>query len=248
MGKKKWIECYDDTHGLWMRAVGGGRYHFIEYTDMWDACGQEDGLAQHAVDLNEVDLTYVTQKDKEAAARSCGMDLSELTEEALAEVLHAYGTRISLAPSTGGSNRRKLIREAKRLSNELLEDADAYDAAVNRTVNRIGSTALEAARGDFSSAIERGTKEGNAEALLMAKISGHVVEEDGSLKRVKAHFSDEEVRMLLPSDEARADPLAFLAGLMDGKAGARLDPDPEARTELAPAYLEGYEKGFNIGR
>lgn len=201
MGKKKWITCLDDTHGLWMRVIGGGRYHFIEYTDMWDACGEEEGLAQHAVDLTEVDLTYVSKKDKAAAARSCDMDPDELSDDALAEVLHSYGNRISLAPSAGGSNRRKLIREAKRLSNELLEDADAYDAAVNRTVNRIGSTALEAARGDFSSAIERGTKEGNAEALLM-----------------------------------------------DGKAGARLDPDPEARTELAPAYLDGYEKGFNIGR
>lgn len=87
------------------------------------------------------------------------------------DALSWYGAYAPLS-SELGNNAGKLMREARALSRELELDAEAYEAAMDRPVNRIGSTAREYQAGDISSAILRGLGEGRKDAEILAKMGG----------------------------------------------------------------------------
>jgi len=154
--------------GKWYRKVANTRYHVIELINMWDATGDKS-IPQYHVSLSEVDITSSQLKD---AMQSCGPDDEELQDNELVKVeaLASYGAKAPFGQWDGG-NARKLLAEARSESRSL-DDPDAYEAAMSRPVNAIGSTAREYAAGDIQSAIERGVAARNANALLMQKLHG----------------------------------------------------------------------------
>jgi len=154
--------------GKWYRKVAAARFHVIELINMWDASGDKS-VPQYYVSLLDVDIT---SSDLKEAMRTCGPDDEELQNNELVnvEALASYGATAPLGQWPGG-NARKLLSEARSESRGL-DDPDAYEAAMSRPVNALGSTAREYGAGDLDSALIRGLQRGDQNAQIIAKIQG----------------------------------------------------------------------------
>lgn len=225
--KVEWEETYD---GL-IRHVTGRSFHRITVIDMDDAVGEEEnkGHPRFVVELAEVDLDAISDEERERALESVGASDEELTDLGLAEALISYGLKAPLG-DWSGNGEKTLVNKAKRESRRLEEDEDAHEAALDKPVNRIGSTAREFMVGDLDSAMARGLSKGDDTARLMAKISHPIPEPLCCQVQLGA----------IPSD----DPIAFMAGFMDGFQGSKL-PNP-GEDSLADAYLKGRDFGGEV--
>ena len=250
--KPLWLTLMDDTNMLLAREVEPRRFHFIEATDMVDACGRDALGEPWVVELSEADLDAIGEKAVERACESCGWEQEEaFTDLQRAEMCHSYGARAPLDSWSGGRVRketwedspcpRELIRSAKRRSREL-DDPAEREAALMRPVNKIGSTALEYMQGDLHSAITRGAAAGSAEAKLMAKLHGASEESIAAVEQAGLRSGAVAVQVQLatiPSD----DPIAYMMGFLSGVRGTPLDAE---RDELAPEYIKGYQHGVRV--
>lgn len=253
---------------LWMRRVElPNRFHFISVTDMDDACGSDnDGHPRYVIELNEVDLQLIPDKTIESAIKSCGWDgwggpprynhtradgpyepCDECAKAvaAIAEMCHSYGAKAPLHSVSTNSETRG-FRECRKESYLLSRDRDAYEQRMERTVNKMGSTAREFMQGDMMSALDRGVRADKPEARLMAKMYGVSEEKMDAIKGKPVPPVALSIRMqpvgapgTVPSD----DPLAYSMGFMAALSGRGMDGP---REELAKAYLEGYKLGVGV--
>lgn len=147
-------ELYFDNQGLWVRKIDLGKYHFIELIDWFDATGETDGPGKYCSVLKMVDIFMVDPEAVSSAIASCGdessLDMLEGEErhQWVAEALSTYGTFAPLG-DWYGNNYRKVLDQAREKSKRIRENAHEYDAAMNRAVNRIGTTAEEYMRGNI---------------------------------------------------------------------------------------------------
>jgi hypothetical protein len=167
--------------GKWYRVVPGTnelRYHIIELINWEDAVGSDaDGGPTYNVDLSEVDLGALSAESMRSAMECCGVDRDYLedldpgqAELMIAECCHSYGCKAPLW-SADGNDARKLLAEAKQES-RALDDPDAHDRAMNRTVNAIGSTAAEYMTGDIWSALRRAKEDPTPSQAIILKMYG----------------------------------------------------------------------------
>jgi hypothetical protein len=230
MTKKIWTTISDGGSDEWLYARRGAHaraFLFVSVMDMHAATGDDSG-SRYASEVKLVDLDTLSEKQISDAQRSCGWDLDDMQDRpgfdrdlALAEMCQSYGHAAPVY-SDGGNNRSKLEREARREANELATDGDALEAALDRPVNALGSTAREYAAGDFMSAMQRGCESGDPGARLMAKI--YQVPQD-------------------TIDDTRPDDwLPYAMGYMAAKAGS----ERETRDGIAPEYHRGYERGLRV--
>lgn len=164
---------YLDYGGVWERRVGETRFHFIELVNMDEACGRDnEGSPTYHVSLTEVDIAGIGPDQIADAMRCCGTEPpfdGAIAMEEIADACRAYGIAAPLH-DVSTNNAAKGIAECKRESYSLSKNPEAYEAAMNRPVNRIGSTAREFGRGDIQSAILRGINAGNPDATIMGKM------------------------------------------------------------------------------
>lgn len=150
---------------VWGRKIAPRRYHFIELTNMEEARGRDNaGQPTYYLTLCEVDLGEVPE-------RCCGLDddAPTLSEDAVADAVRSYGVAAPLH-EVSTSNAHKGLAECRKESYRLTRDAHAHQQALDRPVNRIGSTAREFGRGDLNAAVLRGLKAGNQDAWIIAKM------------------------------------------------------------------------------
>lgn len=254
--KKLWRTHWEDTNALYSREVEPRRFHFIEVTDMDDACGRDNaGQPPFVVELSEVDLDAISEKTIEGAKQCCGWEREDdkpWEPIALAEMCHQYGAKAPLESWTGGRVRkdswdssncpRELIRNAKRRSRELDDPAERTEALM-RPVNKLGSTALEYMQGDMHSAMVRGVRSGDQSAKLMAKMHGASEEKIATIEQLGPGPSSAPMSRITLGKVPSSDPLAFAMGFMSAIAGSPLDSN---REELAQAYIAGYQLGTKV--
>lgn len=172
-GDRNWL----DYGGVWMRHVDGERFHFIRLDNMDEACGRDnEGHPTYSVDLSEVNLSTVTPSEITSAMQCYGIDRRDIMTDdddgnaaTLAECVRSYGIASPLH-SVRTNNAHKGITECRRESYRLTRDAEAYEAAMERPVNAIGSTAREFGRGDLNSALVRGLEAGDKTARIIGKM------------------------------------------------------------------------------
>lgn len=172
-GDVNWI----DYGGTWIRKVGPRRWHFIEHTNMDDACPRDnEGFPKYIVELSEVDLNAIPASNQNAAWRSCDGDCmtneSTTTDERdliTAGACFQYGAKAPL-DSHSTDNARKGYAACRAESYRLTRDASAYREAMAKPVNRLGSTAAEYMTGDINAATVRGCEAGDPSARLIAKM------------------------------------------------------------------------------
>ncbi len=103
-----------------------------------------------------MDLDAIPDKEQKSALSCYGCEKMENpSDDVLAECCDSYGTHAPLG-SWNGNNARNLLRDAYRLANELLE-VSALESRLDRTVNKIGSSAREFMAGkEYFRGYERG--------------------------------------------------------------------------------------------
>ncbi len=207
---KKWTVLRDDDDLIEVKCLGGRKYLVLEIlaSETWKN-GGKFWVQLDLVDLDEVSADIVR------SAKDCYGCEDEAPEElALVEMLHGYGAKAPLfsAQAVGRVVARRLGRsEARKLD---------IDEAMDRPVNKIGSTAREYMNGDFKSAVYRGIQEGRQDARIMAKMYGN------------------------DPDEHIEDRMPFLMGFLAGKAG---QPN-EVNDDYSPHYTSGWERGQRVAR
>jgi hypothetical protein len=223
---KRGFRCiYDDNTSLHVRQVAPRRFHYIEVIDMDDACGRDnEGQPCYVGSLSEVDLNQVSSDQLRQARKSCGWEDMPETDEANAEACNSYGNKAPLHEVSTGS-RDRAFRECRQESYRL-DDDEAYARALDRPVNKIGSTAREFARGDLDSALARGLLANNPDARIMMKMHG---------------VDPDEARLHLLAQDDR---LAFVRGYMAGEQDQPKEDDSQG--ELAEAYLAGHDLGLCV--
>ncbi len=165
---------WKDYGGRWARHISGTRYHVLRFENCeeWG-----DGATGYHCDLSEVDIA---NEQLHNALKSCGVterrgkvwldDQGEPVGDLWkCEALASYGAAAPLWQDSG-TNAHQLMRAGKRESRELTADPARLEAALDRPVNKIGSTAREYAAGDINSAILRGLAAGDPKADLMARM------------------------------------------------------------------------------
>lgn len=207
---KKWQVLLDDGDFLEVKALGGRKYLVLEVLDLKAYTGEGD----FCVDLALVDLDAVDAKTVRSAMQCYGCEDEAPEELGLVEMLYGYGAKAPLFSAEAGG---RVV--ARRLGRSEARSLD-IDEAMDRPVNKIGSTAAEYMRGDIFSALSRGVQEGRQDARIMSKLYG------------------------VDPDEHIVDRIPFMMGFLAGKAG---QPN-EANEDYSPHYTSGWERGQRVAR
>jgi hypothetical protein len=164
-----WIDIgsdvsWDEYGGKWAKRAPDGSYYVIDFTNMWDACGEEeckrDGQARWVCEVKRVDLSDLSEKQLQSALDCVGCDLDDVPEAhrelAKVEACVSYGCAQPLESFSGDVYSSRIRAEARRYAETLMRDAEALEVKLESPVNRIGSTAREYGRGDLDAALSRG--------------------------------------------------------------------------------------------
>lgn len=177
---------------MWARKAKDGAWFVLRFTDLLDAGGKEFEDMPFECDVRRIHLKEIPEAEVDSALRSCGwrwmkdgddtilvndqgdtmaatLKAGDRLTLAAVEMCVGYGLGAPLYTATG--KRWLHVRaEARREAESLMRDASALDAALDRPVNAIGSTAREYGNGDISSALARGPV--TPEKALMRKLQG----------------------------------------------------------------------------
>lgn len=168
---KHWVElmadvCWEEHGGTWARKAQDGSWYVIRFENMAEHLGEqelkESGIDRYEASLKRVDFSEIPSSEIEAAIRSCGPDQdwlqeqpAETTEMVMVWSLVSYGLGQPLSEHTDPSYPNRAMAAARRSAEEFIADSESLESALERPVNKIGSTAREFGRGDIHSAMER---------------------------------------------------------------------------------------------
>lgn len=139
--------------GKWIsnpQSNGEFTYYFvIELINWEDAVGAREAPAKYNVTLSVVSPTEAGRDNLKSAAECCGISLEDppvITDEIKVELLHAYGAGVVPVWQENNNNYRRLLQTAKKVAREK---EFFFGFAMDRPVNRIGTTGWDALRGDL---------------------------------------------------------------------------------------------------
>jgi hypothetical protein len=198
-GMRGWTDIgsdvsWDDYGGKWARRAHDGSWYVIEFTNMYDACGEgeckRDGQAQYVCEVSRVDLADLNAEQIASALRCVGLRQNagyiygdggdEIACQAtdakrfecvLVEACASYGCKQPLDSFSGDMRPANVRADARRAAETLMRDASALEAELDRPVNRMGSTAREYARGEILPALGR-MADDNPTKQIMGKMIG----------------------------------------------------------------------------
>jgi hypothetical protein len=166
---KNWIDlgsdfCWEDYGGLWGRRAPDGSWFVLRFTNLHEAMGEREAPCKYACDVFRVDPREVPPADTRRALECCDVDLAEIMpafrEPALVQCLVSYGIAAPLDSFTADSRPLNVRARARRAADAYRRDARALNRALDRPVNRIGSTARDFGRGDSIAGLRRYADDG----------------------------------------------------------------------------------------
>lgn len=170
---------WSDYGGKWARRSPDGSYYVIDWTNMYDACGEEeckrDGQSEYVCEVKRVNLAGLRPDNITSALQCVGLRLTAegivsesgdlisgtadsrgRRELVLVEACVAYGCAEPIESFSGDIYPLRIRAEARRYAESCMRDAGLLAERLARPVNAIGSTAEEYGRGDIDAALSRG--------------------------------------------------------------------------------------------
>lgn len=145
----------------------------IDFTNMDDACGRDnEGQAKYHCSVECVAPSQVPAGEMEKVIESCGWEGMMDSPLALVECCSSYGTHAVLWQSSG-NNAWKLLRAAKREAGLIA--GLTFGFAMDRPVNRVGTTGWEAITGDITAGIRRAVASGTTAGSVLGKMCAAAV-------------------------------------------------------------------------
>ena len=163
-GMRGWTDIgsdvnWSDYHGRWAKQALDGSWYIIDFDNLVDSCGEREAEEMGAVytcAVKRVDLSEVSPDAMLSALKCCGQENEpDLCDEAKVECLVSYGCAAPLWDGSSKVHASRLRANARRAAEGYMRDAIKLQTALNRPVNRIGSTAREYGLGDMQSAMDR---------------------------------------------------------------------------------------------
>ena len=139
----------------------------LEVINMHDATGEES-IEKYNVSINAVSPEQAGKENLDKALECCGVPEMELTDLMKVEALDSYGVRAPLW-SGNSNNINKLLKEAKKQA-QLTEMLLGF--AMDKPLNKIGSTGWEFIKGDLNSGLARTIASGSIEGKILGKMHG----------------------------------------------------------------------------
>jgi hypothetical protein len=237
----------DHDEQQWCRCLEGQRFHFIDVTDMDEACGKDnEGQPRYVVELCEVDLDTMPDKLIKQSLDSCGWEDMLNEPPVIADALRSYGRRAPLHSVTT-NNVGKGVAECRKESYQLCAQPGALEERLSKPANQLGSTAREFMFGDIHSAMARGVRAGDKGAELMAKMYGATEENIAAVASSPAPSGAVAAKISLYNSDlgklSGGDPLAYTTGFMRGVSLGSMDGP---RDKLARAYKDGFKHGVSV--
>jgi hypothetical protein len=172
---------WSGVSGIWGKKGPDGAWYVIQFDNLFDAMGERDlkesGLGQYECRVKRIDLAEVPAKELKSAIESCGWEDMEAQVGELARVeccIH-YGIGAPLWSDIRDNYPTRLRADARRAAEEFIRDSGALDAALDRPVNALGSTARDFGKGDIDAGLRRhiaGPTFGLEQKDLVAKMYG----------------------------------------------------------------------------
>jgi hypothetical protein len=173
--------CWEDHGGAWYRKVSPSKFHVVRILNWMVETGEGSGYNVHLVEVDTDD-----EERLKSSLESCGYSidddgavyvpysgdvLSKPSDEEtrrliFCECMNGHGAYAPLEDENG-EEFEPLFAQMVERSDELVRDPEAYEEAMNRTVNKLGSTAREYQEGDINSAMLRGIHRGDTGAEIM---------------------------------------------------------------------------------
>lgn len=166
-----WVTMYADMN--WEQYGGKWAYpdpadtlawYVLDFVNMWDATGDDSG-PQYVCEVNYVDLKVVPDREMASALRSCGPsqeDLEGMSKKdqmfAIMVALHDYGIKAPLH-TVEGSRADSVRAEARRYAEDCMSDPALMESSLDRTVNKIGSSARDFMYGDIDAGLRRAAED-----------------------------------------------------------------------------------------
>jgi hypothetical protein len=214
-----WIDIgsdanWEDYGGIWAKKdKRDGSWYVIRFMNLWDACGERDGLSQYECDVKRIG--EVSNEQRDSALKSCGYEyVQEKALKLTVSIVQTYDGAIiaegkdceiylvyCLVGHGGGAPLesfrasvypKRVRAEAIRYAKQCMKDSELLQGRLARPVNAIGSTAEEYGRGDTDSALHRGPAE--PKKNLMRKLHGMPPLEEPSVLFVTVGDEGTEVR------------------------------------------------------
>lgn len=154
---------WEDYGGLWGKRAGDGVWFFVRFDNMLEHMGAEEmqasGTEPLCAQVKQVDLNEVPLKELKSAMESCGPDDIEAIDEEYHELIHAeacqsYGCSAPL-DEFFGTNPVHVRAEAFRAAEYYMQDDLALEDALDKPVNKLGSTARDFRGGNCLAGLER---------------------------------------------------------------------------------------------
>jgi hypothetical protein len=143
----------------------------IEFINMDEACGRDNQCQpRYTAALLVVSPSEAGRDNLANAFECCGLpEDPNLRDNPLVQVEYlSYCGVYAQTWTKSSNNAHQLIREAKREA--TIQAGCMFGFAMDRPVNRIGTTGWEALRGDLNSALNRVITTGSTEGQILAKM------------------------------------------------------------------------------
>ena len=199
---KNWIDLcsdvnWEDYYGMWGRKAKDGSWYILRWNNLIDAMGEREAPCKYQCDVLRVFLPDIASRHFISALESYSYKLiswssddngeytfvvredhedKKWNEARMIECLVQYGTSSPLESFDGDHYPLRIRAQARRAAESYMKDSDALDKALDRPVNKLGSTARDFGRGDSLAGLRRYENNGehgtDPEKDLMLKLWG----------------------------------------------------------------------------
>lgn len=186
MERKGWTDIGSDVNwqdhgGKWAKPDPNN--HWVWWVIRHEINEDHEGYGnKYYSDLSRVDFGEVSQDDIKRAMDCCGLTSGDISEDnpfVLVYALHSYGIYAPMGEVSSNYPERPRA-EMRRLADELMVDSEQCEDRLNRSVNKIGSTARDFQAGDCLAGLKRYEENGEhgtdpAKDLMLKIYGGSVV-------------------------------------------------------------------------
>ncbi len=173
---------WEDYGAKWAKKAADGTWFVVSFTNWEDAVGErefaEGGHDKYIAEVLQVAPAELSEKQIRSALNSSGIDLAEIEPEhrelALLDAIVGCGTYAPIE-SFEGKRADSVRAAARRAADNLMRSPELLEAALDKPVNKIGTTAREFRSGDVMAGLTRYSfREGEKDPVkdVMLKIQG----------------------------------------------------------------------------
>lgn len=165
---------WDNYGGKWGICAPDGSWFVILFDSWENMVGKREAEvgSKYLVEIRQVNLAEISPEHFETLMRSSDIDLrgfwatgkpieSEAAQIMLVEGCVSYGIYALLWDESSNAAPMRLMVKARKIVEEYIRDAKKLDKALDRSVNAIGSTARDFAKGDIEAGLRRYVESGD---------------------------------------------------------------------------------------